>query len=329
MSFRALLLVKEGEQQSAAIKNLEEDALMDGDVLVETAFSSLNYKDGLALTGAAPVVRHWPMIPGIDLAGKVITSSHAGVEEGARIVVNGFGLGETHYGGYAQRARLKGEWITPLPPAINARQAMAIGTAGYTAMLCVLALEKHDITPETGPIAVSGAAGGVGSVAIMLLAALGYKVSAITGRQEEADYLRALGAAEILPRSDFTGKAPPIGKARFAGAVDSAGGEVLANILAQMMYGGCAAACGLANSMMLPASVAPFILRGVTLCGVDSVMAPQKARHQAYERLARDLDFALLEKRAGQTVPLAETTVLAPQILAGKVRGRTIVDVNA
>lgn len=326
MGFRALQLSKtEDGKQKNEILTLEEKDLMEGEVLVEVACSSLNYKDGLALTGAAPVVRRWPMIPGIDLAGRVAESSHADFSAGDEIIVNGFGLGETHYGGYAEKARLKAAWLTPMPKGMTVEQAMMIGTAGYTAMLCLLALEAQGVSPDKGTVAVSGAAGGVGSVALMLLAAKGYKIAAITGRAEEEAYLKKLGATEILARSDFTDKAPPMGKARFAGAIDVAGGEVLANLLGQIDYGGAAAACGLANNMALPASVAPFILRGITLCGIDSVMAAQALRRKAYQRLAQDLDFALLEEQVSKRVKLDEVSSYGQKILGGQVRGRVLV----
>ena len=327
--FRALLLEKgEDGQQAARIAELSGADLMPGDVTVAVSHSTVNYKDGLALTGAAPVVRRWPMIPGIDFAGVVEESSNALWKAGDKVILNGWGLGETHLGGYATRARVKGEWLVPLPPAFSPAEAMAIGTAGYTAMLCVLALEQHGILPETGPVLVTGAAGGVGSVAISVLAKLGYRVIASTGRAEEKEYLTKLGADEVIPRAELTGEPRPMGKERWAGVVDSVGSKTLANALSMTKYGGCVAACGLAAGMDLPGSVAPFILRGVTLAGIDSVMAPRERRLVAWQRLARDLDNAKLDSMM-TTVGLEEVAGLGPEILQGKVRGRVVVDVNA
>lgn len=327
-TFRALLLEKTEGQQSARIAELTDADLMDGDVTVAVSHSTINYKDGLALTGAAPVVRRWPMIPGIDFAGVVETSSHGGFKPGDKVVLNGFGVGETHLGGFATRARVKGDWLVKLPDAFSAEQAMAIGTAGYTAMLSVMALERHGIAPESGPVLVTGSAGGVGSVAIAVLAKLGYKVIASTGRVEEKDYLTGLGATEIIPRAELSGDPRPLGKERWAGAVDSVGSKTLANALSMTKYGGCVAACGLAAGMDLPGSVAPFILRGVTLAGIDSVMAPLALRQQAWERLARDLDTGKLVAMT-KTVTLTEAAKLGDDILQGKLRGRTVVDVTA
>ena len=328
-TFRALLLEKgEGGQQAARIAELTDADLMDGDVTVAVSHSTINYKDGLALTGAAPVVRRWPMIPGIDFAGTVETSSNPAWAAGDKVVLNGWGLGETHLGGYTTRARVKGEWLVPLPAAFSPAQAMAIGTAGYTAMLAVLALEHNGVTPASGPVLVTGAAGGVGSVAIAILSKLGYRVIASTGRVEEADYLTGLGAAEIIPRAELAGEPRPLGKERWAGVVDSVGSKTLANALSMTRYGGCVAACGLAAGMDLPGSVAPFILRGVKLAGIDSVMAPRARRLTAWERLARDLDTAKLDAMT-TTVSLSAAAGLGPDILQGKVRGRTVVDVAA
>ena len=327
--FRALLLEKgEDGQQAARIAELSDADLMPGDVTVAVSHSTVNYKDGLALTGAAPVVRRWPMIPGIDFAGVVEESSNALWKAGDKVILNGWGLGETHLGGYATRARVKGEWLVPLPPAFSPAEAMAIGTAGYTAMLCVLALERHGILPETGPVLVTGAAGGVGSVAISVLAKLGYRLIASTGRAEEKAYLTKLGADEVIPRAELTGEPRPMGKERWAGVVDSVGSKTLANALSMTKYGGCVAACGLAAGMDLPSSVAPFILRGVTLAGIDSVMAPRERRLVAWQRLARDLDSAKLDSMM-TTVGLKDAAGLGPEILQGKVRGRVVVDVNA
>ncbi len=310
-----------------AWKDLDESDLMDGDVLVRISHSTINYKDGLALTGKAPVIRRWPMIPGIDFAGTVISSSHSGFKTGDAVILNGCGCGETHLGAYAQVARVKGDWLVPKPAQFTAAETMAIGTAGYTAMLCVLALERNGVTPAKGPIVVTGAAGGVGSVAIALLAKLGFQVIASTGRAGESDYLKSLGASEIIDRAELSGPAKPLGKERWAGGVDAVGSHTLANVLSMTKYGGAVAACGLAQGMDLTTSVAPFILRGVTLAGVDSVMAPKAARVQAWSRLARDLDRA---KLAALTVTrtLADVLTLAPDILAGKVRGRVVLEIG-
>ena len=325
-TFKAILIEKTDDGQNVREAELTLDDLLEGDVVVDVSHSTVNYKDGLALTGAAPVVRHWPMIPGIDFAGTVASSTHDGISAGDKVVLNGFGLGETHLGGYAEKARVKGEWLVKLPDAFTAAQAMAIGTAGYTAMLCVMALEDNGVTPDQGPILVTGAAGGVGSVAIALLAKLGYTVHAATGRAEEADYLKSLGASEIIDREELSGKPRSIGKERWAGAIDVAGSNVLANVIAQLQYGGTVAACGLAAGMDLNASVAPFILRNVTLAGVDSVMCPKARREQAWARLAQDLDLEKLEAMS-QTLKLSDVTAVAPDILAGKIRGRIIVEI--
>jgi acrylyl-CoA reductase (NADPH) len=290
--------------------------------------STINYKDGLAITGRSPVVRHFPMVPGIDFAGTVLESQHPRWAAGDKVLLNGFGVGETHWGGLAQLARVKGDWLVALPKAFSARDAMAIGTAGYTAMLCVMALERNGVTPDKGEVLVTGANGGVGSVAIALLAKLGYTVAASTGRPEEADFLKSLGASSIVDRAELSSPGKPLGRERWAAAVDSVGSHTLANVCANMMYRGTVAACGLAQGMDLPASVAPFILRGVTLAGVDSVMCPRAERLVAWARLARDLDPAKLEAIGAREVGLAEVVPLAAEILAGKVRGRVVVDVN-
>jgi acrylyl-CoA reductase (NADPH) len=288
--------------------------------------STVNYKDGLALTGAAPVVRKWPMVPGIDFAGVVEASDHPDWKPGDRVILNGWGAGETHWGGYAEKARVKGDWLVALPAAFSPAQAMAIGTAGYTAMLAVMALEERGgLTPESGPILVTGAAGGVGSVAIALLAKLGFAVIASTGRIEEKPYLTALGASEIIQRAELSGEPRPLGKERWAGAIDSVGSKTLANALAMTKYGGTVAACGLAQGMDLPGSVAPFILRGVTLAGIDSVMAPRALRNEAWARLARDLDTAKLDAMTG-TIGLSEVASWGTKILRGEVRGRLVVE---
>jgi len=326
--FRALRVFKTDAGQEARLATLTDADLMDGDVDVRVEYSTLNYKDGLAMTGRAPVVRTFPLTPGIDFAGVVERSDHAGFSVGDRVVLNGWGVGESHHGGLAQKARVKGDWLVKLPDGLTAAQAMAIGTAGYTAMLCVMALEREGITPDRGDILVTGASGGVGGVAIALLSKLGYRVIASSGRKaQEADYLTGLGAADIIERSELSGPGRPLGKERWAGAVDSVGSHTLANVLAQTRYGGAVAACGLAQGMDLPGSVAPFILRGVTLAGVDSVMCPIPRRIEAWRRLAADLDLTRLEAMT-QTVGLEEVIALAPDILDGKVRGRVVVDVN-
>jgi acrylyl-CoA reductase (NADPH) len=321
--FQALIASKGDTGQQLAWQELTQAELMEGDVVVRVSHSTVNYKDGLALTGKAPVIRRWPMIPGIDFAGTVLSSRHAGFKAGDEVILNGWGCGETHYGGYAQVARVKGDWLVRKPDVFAPAETMAVGTAGYTAMLCVLTLERHGVTPAKGPVVVTGAAGGVGSVAIALLGKLGYRVIAATGRTAEADYLKALGAAEIIERAELAGPARPIGKERWAGGVDAVGSNTLANVLSMTMYGGTVAACGLAQGMDLPTSVAPFILRGVTLAGVDSVMAPKSVRIEAWSRLAQDLDRG---KLAAMSVarPAQDVIALAPDILAGKVRGRMV-----
>lgn len=325
--FKAIVLEKTDAGVLAEVRELADDALPEGDVTIRVDYSTLNYKDGLAITGKAPVVRKYPMVPGIDLAGTVEASSHAGWKAGDRVVLNGWGVGETHWGGLAQKARLRGDWLVPLPAAFTAQQAMAIGTAGYTAALCVLALERHGVTPAQGEILVTGANGGVGSVAIALLAKRGYTVVAATGRLQEAAYLKSLGAAEVIDRAQFAEAGKPLGKERWAGAVDTLGSHTLANICATARYGATVAACGLAQGMDLPASVAPFILRGVTLAGIDSVMAPLASRLAAWQRLASDLDPALLGA-ISRTVGLAEAIPEARRLMEGTVRGRVVVDVN-
>ena len=324
--FRAILIEKTDSGQVAKLVELDESRLPEGDVTLAVEWSTLNYKDALALTGRSPVVRKFPMVPGIDGAGVIEASAHPGVRKGDRVVLNGFGVGELHWGCLAGKARLKGDWLVSLPPAFTTRQAMAIGTAGYTAMLCVLALEKHGVRPEQGEVLVTGAAGGVGSVAVALLSKLGYRVVASTGRPQEADYLKGLGAAEILDRAQLAAPGKPLQKERFAGVVDSVGSHILANACAQTKYRGAVAACGLAGGMDLPATVAPFILRGVTLCGIDSVMAPMELRREAWSRLARDLEPGRLESMIRE-IGLGETLAAAPEMLAGKVRGRLVVNI--
>jgi acrylyl-CoA reductase (NADPH) len=327
--FRAVRLFKTESGQEARLVDLTDADLMEGDVTVRVEFSTINYKDGLALTGKAPVVRVWPLTPGIDFAGVVDTSTDPAFAPGDRVVLNGWGVGESHHGGLAQRARVKGDWLVKLPDAITTAQAMAIGTAGYTAMLAILALERSGVTPAKGDVLVTGAAGGVGSVAIALLDRLGYRVIASSGRgAAQGDYLTGLGAAEIIDRAELSAPGRPLGKERWAGAIDSVGSHTLANVLAQTRYGGVVAACGLAQGMDLPASVAPFILRGIILAGIDSVMRPKPDREEAWTRLARDLDLAKLEAMT-TTAPLADAPRLGAAILAGEVRGRTVIDVNA
>lgn len=325
--FKAVLIEKDEAGYRAGVTEVDDAALPEGDVTVRVAYSTLNYKDGLAITGKGPVVRKFPMVPGIDLAGTVEASSHAGIAVGDAVVLNGWGVGEGHWGGLSQRARLKGDWLVPLPAAFTPRQAMAIGTAGYTAMLCVMALERHGVTPASGEVLVTGANGGVGSVAVALLAKLGYTVVASTGRVQEADYLKALGAAEIIDRAQLSAPGKPLAKERWAGAVDTVGSYTLANVCASMKYRGTVAACGLAQGMDFPSSVAPFILRGVTLAGVDSVMAPRAERLEAWRRLAQDLDVTKLELMTHE-IGLGEAVATAAALLEGTVRGRVVVDVN-
>lgn len=326
-TFRAIRVSKGEKAPQVEFVNLTEADLMEGDVTVAVEYSTVNYKDGLALTGAAPIIRLWPLIPGIDFSGKVETSDHPDFKPGDRVVLNGWGVGEGHHGGYAQKARVKGDWLVKLPDAISNEQAMAIGTAGYTSMLSVLALEKNGVKPGSD-VLVTGAAGGVGSVAIVLLAKLGYRVIASTGRLSEADYLKTLGADEVIDRNELSNPAKPLGKERWAGAVDAVGSHTLANVLSMTKYGGTVAACGLAQGLDLPASVAPFILRGITLAGIDSVMAPKEKREEAWKRLATDLDMKKLEALSFRA-KLDDVPKLATEILAGNVRGRAIVDVNA
>jgi acrylyl-CoA reductase (NADPH) len=324
--FKAVVVEKDESGQKVALRDFNESDLMDGDVTVRVTHSTLNYKDGLALTGKAPIVRRFPMIPGIDFAGTVESSAHPDFKSGDAVVLNGWGVGETHLGGYAEKARVKGDWLIKLPERMTASQAMAVGTAGYTAMLSAMALERHGLTPDRGPVVVTGASGGVGSVAIALLARAGWHVIASTGRAQEADYLKGLGAAEILDRAELSGPSRPLGKERWAAGVDSVGSHTLANVLSMTRYGGAVAACGLAAGMDLPTSVAPFILRGVSLLGVDSVMAPKSLRLEAWKRLAQDLDHEKLASMSS-TIPLDKVIEAGPEILAGKVRGRIVVEI--
>jgi acrylyl-CoA reductase (NADPH) len=325
-TFRAIKIDKADKGTTAALTQFDEAELMDGDVTVRVEWSTLNYKDGLALTGKAPVVRRFPMIAGIDFAGTVEQSSDPQWKAGDRVVCTGWGMGETFLGAYAEKARVKGGWLVRIPEGMSARDAMAMGTAGFTAMLAVMALEKQGVTPQSGPVVVTGAAGGVGSVATAVLAKLGYHVIASTGRASEADYLKSIGATDVIDRGELSGPAKPLAKERWAGGVDSVGSTTLANLLSMTTYGGAIAACGLAAGMDLPSSVAPFILRGVCLLGIDSVMCPLEARKAAWNRLAHDLEP---EKLAGitQEIRLDQVIGLAPQILAGQVRGRVVVKI--
>ncbi|MBW7900320.1 MAG: oxidoreductase [Rhodocyclaceae bacterium] len=325
--FKGILIDKDDAGYRAAVQAIDEAGLPEGDVTVRIDWSTLNYKDGLAITGKSPVVRKFPMVPGIDFAGTVAESTHPGWKAGDRVVLNGWGVGETHWGGLAQVARVRGDWLVPLPAAFTPRQAMAVGTAGYTAMLCVLALERHGVRPADGDILVTGANGGVGGVAIAVLAQLGYRVVASTGRPAEAEHLKALGAAEVIDRAELAAPGRPLGKERWAGVVDAVGSHTLANACAATKYRGAVAACGLAQGMDFPATVAPFILRSLTLYGIDSVMAPQSVRREAWTRLARDLDPAKLEAITAE-IGLDQAIAAAGELLAGKVRGRLVVDVN-
>lgn len=323
--FKGILLTRnDAKEMRVERKELGLDDLMEGDVVVQVDWTTVNYKDGLAITGKAPVVRRWPMVPGIDCAGTVVQSSNPRFSEGDRVILNGFGVGETHTGAYAEYARLNGDWLVKMPEGIDGRAAMAIGTAGYTAMLSVMALERHGLTPERGPVVVTGANGGVGTVAIALLGKLGFEVIASTGRTEEADFLKSLGASEIIHRDELSGPAKPLAKERWAGGVDAVGSHTLANVLSMTSYGGAITACGLAQGMDLPTSVAPFILRGVSLLGIDSVMAPLALRQEAWARLARDLDPAKLDSLTTE-IGFQNVIEAAHDIIDGKVRGRIVV----
>lgn len=325
--FKGILIEKDDAGYRATLRDIDEAQLPDGDVTVRVSHSTLNYKDGLAITGRGPVVRKFPMVPGVDLVGTVEETTHPEYRVGDAFVLNGWGVGEGHWGGLAQKARLKGDWLVPLPKQFSPQQAMAIGTAGYTAMLCVLALERHGVTPDKGEILVTGAAGGVGSVAVAVLSKLGYTVVGVSGRSEESDYLKRLGATEVLDRAAFSSPGKPLARERWAGAVDVVGSHTLANVCASAKYRGVVTACGLAGGMDFPSTVAPFILRGVTLAGVDSVMCPRPDRLVAWQRLATDLDLAKLGLITHE-IGLAEAIPVASQLLDGKVRGRVVVDVN-
>ncbi len=326
-TFKAIVVEKAEARQTVRLTDFDDNDLMDGDVTVRVEWSTVNYKDGLAVTGKAPVVRRFPMIAGIDLAGTVESSSHADWKAGDKVILNGWGLGETHFGAYAQRARVKGDWLVRLPAGLSARQAMAIGTAGYTAMLAVMALERLGITPGRGPLIVTGAAGGVGSVAVAVLARLGYSVIASTGRPAEAAYLKGLGASEVIERKELAAAPRPLAKERWAGGIDVVGSTTLANVLSMTRYGGAVAACGLAGGMDLPGSVAPFILRGVSLLGVDSVMCPLALRQQAWSRLAAELDTGKIAAMTTE-IGLADVIEAGRRIVEGQVRGRIVVKIG-
>ncbi|UCI21025.1 oxidoreductase [Mesorhizobium sp. B2-1-8] len=325
-TFKAILVSRDAEKkQSVAVTDLTDADLMEGDVTVAVEATTVNYKDGLAISGKAPVIRRWPLVPGIDLAGTVISSSNPEWRKGDKVILNGWGVGEIHFGAYAGRARVKGDWLVPLPEGMSAHDAMAVGTAGYTAMLCVMALERHGILPDRGPVVVTGAAGGVGSVAVSILSSLGYHVIASTGRNAESPYLINLGAAEVISRDELNQPAKPLSKERWAGGIDSVGSHTLANVLSMTSYGGAVAACGLAGGMDLPSSVAPFILRGVSLLGIDSVMAPKAVRLEAWRRIGADLD---VDKLASLSTTIGFDGIIgaAHDIVDGKIRGRVVVD---
>ncbi len=322
--FQALVIEKDEAGYRASVKEVDDSSLPAGEVLVQVSHSTLNYKDALAITGKAPVVRKFPLHAGIDFAGTVLSSEDKRYAPGDAVLLNGWGVGESHSGGLAQRARVKADWLLPLPAGLTPRQAMAIGTAGYTAMLCVQALQRHGLAPAAGDVLVTGANGGVGTVAIALLSTLGFRVVACTGRTAEADFLRSLGAADVIAREELSSPGKPLGKERWAGVVDAVGSHTLVNACASTGYGGAVAACGLAQGMDFPASVAPFILRGITLYGIDSVMAPYAVRERAWAQLARELDLAKLETLT-RDMPLSAAVPAASDLLAGKVRGRLVV----
>ena len=326
--FKGILIEKDDQGYRSAIKDIDESVLPEGDVTIKVSHSTLNYKDALAITGKGPVVRTFPMVPGIDLVGTIEQSDSEKFKVGDSVLLNGFGVGEVHCGGLAEKARLKSDWLIPLPSAFSPRQAMSIGTAGYTAMLCVIALEKNGITPDKGEILVTGANGGVGSFAITILSKLGYTVVASTGREDQAEYLKKLGATDIIARSTLSEPGRPMAKERWAAAIDSAGSHTLANVCASLKYGGVVAACGLAQGMDLPATVMPFILRGVTLAGIDSVMRPTADRIEAWERLANILEASDFDEIANE-ITLAETIETAEKLISGQVRGRVVVNINS
>lgn len=325
--FKGLMIEKEEGQQVVSLKSIDDGDLPDSDVLVEVEYSTINYKDALAVTGAAPIAKSYPMIPGVDFSGTVLSSQSEDYMVGQKVVLNGWGVGEKHWGGLAEKACVDADWLVPLPESFDTKQAMAIGTAGYTAMLCVMALEQQGLTPEAGEIVVSGASGGVGSVAVSILAKLGYQVVALTGKSHEHDYLKGLGAVEVLDRSLFSEPGRPLNKERFAGAIDCVGSTTLANICASMKYGGIVAACGLAGGFDFPSTVMPFILRGVTLVGIDSVMCPKEKRLEAWRRLSQDLDVEHLTKMS-QLIGLSDVISSSDALLKGEIKGRIIVDVK-
>jgi len=325
--FKAILIEKADAGQKVGLVDFDEAQLMEGDVTVRVEWSTVNYKDGLAVSGKAPVVRRFPMIPGIDFVGMVENSTHPEWKPGDRVILNGWGVGENHLGAYGEKARVSGDWLVPVPPGMTGREAMAIGTAGYTAMLAVMALERHGMTPDRGPVLVTGAAGGVGSVAIALLSKLGFKVLASTGRVQEEPYLRGLGASEIIDRKELSAPGKPLAKERWAAAIDSVGASTLANVLAGTRYGGAVAACGLAGGMDLPTTVAPFILRAVSLLGIDSVMCPLAVRREAWKRLSTDLERGKLQTMTNE-IQLPGVLVAAPAILDGRIRGRIVVKIQ-
>ena len=327
VKFNAIRIDKDDGEQRAAYVEMSDDELMDGDVDIEITLSTLNYKDGLAITGKGPVVRRFPMIPGVDFTGRVATSSHSDFQPGDLVVAGGCGLGEAHYGGLAQRARVSGEWLVPLPDSLSPQEAMTIGTAGVTAMFCVMALERFGLTPDRGPVVVTGAVGGVGSVAVALLARGGWRVAAVTGRPEQADYLMRLGAAEVLDRNEFASPGKPLQKRRFAGGMDTVGSTTLANVISQIDYDGAVAACGNARGMDLPASVAPFILRGVSLLGVESVRPRLELRREAWTRLAKELDHAALAE-IRKMIPFSQALTRATDLVDGKAQGRIVVEIG-
>ena len=324
---RGILLTKPEGGFNAAVSDIDAAGLMEGDVTVKVDYSTINYKDGLAITNKSPVVRKWPMVPGVDLAGTVSDSTHARFRAGDKVVLNGWGVGESHWGGLAQVARVKGDWLIPLPAALSTKQAMAIGTAGYTAMLCAMAVERHGVDKDSGEVLVTGASGGVGSVAVAILSGWGYQVVASTGKLDHADYLTKLGAAQVIDRAELSAPGKPLQKERWAAVIDSVGSHTLVNACAQTRYGGVVAACGLAAGFDFPATVMPFILRGVTLAGIDSVMAPTVQRMGAWAKLATDLDTAKLDAITTE-IPLHGALAAAHDIVSGKVRGRLVVDVN-
>jgi acrylyl-CoA reductase (NADPH) len=326
-TFKALVVTKPDTGYSCNFVDFDERDFMDGDVTVRITHSTVNYKDGLAVTGKGPVIRRFPMIPGVDFAGEVIATSHKDWDPGDHVILNGWGVGEIHHGGYAERAKVKGDWLVRVPYGMTHAQTMAVGTAGYTAMLSLMALEAHSITPSRGPVLVTGAVGGVGSIAVALLARAGYTVIASTGRPEEADYLKNLGASEVIDRAELTGAVKPLGKERFAGAVDTVGSLTLANVLSQIKYGGAAAACGLAGGADLPSNVMPFILRGVSLLGIDSVQCPAVVRKEAWRRISNELDRDKLDAMT-TSVPFDNVKETAASILEGKVRGRAVVEIG-